>query len=136
MTWPIISGSEFARLGEFGQRRAQQVLYLRKLDIVATCIARTFSCLPEDLKHRLSVITFGSAERTDMITHDDGRQHHLFDGPITYKVRRKQTEFGVITKAKRMEAHLMEYEEPIAYVVDEDTDQGLSLESYHWGSRY
>lgn len=71
-----------------------------------------------------------------MITHLDGSQSRLFEGPITYKVRRKQTEYGMITKAKRIEARLMEYEEPIAYVVDEDTDQGLSLESYSWGSGY
>ena len=134
LTWPIICEHEFVQLNLVGQRRAQEIFYLKRLDIIATCIARIFSNLRGDDHYRLSVITFGSAERRDMVTRGDGGQDKTFGGPITYKVRRKQTEFGLITKAKRIDAHLMEYEEPIAYVVDEDTDQGLSLESYSWGS--
>lgn len=69
-----------------------------------------------------------------MVTRPDGTQDCLQTGPISYKIRRKETEFGAILKAKRIDSQLMESEEPIAYVVDEDTDQGLSLEAYSWGS--
>ena len=53
--------------------------------------------------------------------------------PATYKIRRVESEFGMLLETARIEPSEMQYEEPIAYVYDEDTDQGLSLESYPWG---
>ena len=76
---------------------------------------------------------FGSAERRDYISHVDGSQANTFNAPVAYKVRTKESEFGWRLKAQRIEAAEMKHEEPIAYVVDEDTDQGLSLEAYPWG---
>ena len=115
---------------------------MKYLDVIATSIARRINLVrkelqvkhPETSYHGLSVLIFGSAEQADKITRPDGSQRADNFGPISYKVRRKETEFGTITKAKRVESNLMEREEPIAYVVDEDTDQGLSLEAYSWGS--
>ena len=112
-------------------------VYLEQLDIIATSIVRRISHAQRqnvgEAYVQLSVLIFGSAESEDTVMAD--YMHKYIQGPITYKVRRKQTEFGTITKAKRMDSALMKYEEPIAYVVDEDVDQGLSLESYLWGSR-
>lgn len=59
----------------------------------------------------------------------------LFTLPITFRIKRVMGPDGLRTKIHRIEAAQMEYEEPIAYVVDEDTDQGLSLEAYAWGVR-
>lgn len=119
-----------------GARQLQKTWYLKRLDILATSIAHLICRLRGEGGDRLSVLTFGSAERTDRISHVNGDQDYPFNGPITYKVRRKWTDFGFVIKAKRIDAHLMEYEEPVAYVVDEDTDQGLSLEAYPWGGQY
>ena len=136
LTWPIMCDPAFTRMGECGLRRSQQKLYLKQLDTIATSIARLFASLRSDHHDRLSVITFGSAESWDVVYDAEDNQSHIFSAPVTYKVRRKETEFGLVTRAKRIDAHLMEHEEPIAYVVDEDIDQGLSLEGYSWGSGY
>lgn len=103
------------------------------MDVVALSIVRHFSSLRTDDSTRLSVIMFGSAEQHDRVDHVDGTQERLLRAPLTYKVKWKETEFGSVLRAKRVEARHMEYEEPIAFVVDEDTDQGLSLEAYPWG---
>lgn len=55
---------------------------------------------------------------------------------MSYKIRRKLGEFGWRLKAKRISNEGLRFEEPIGCVIDEDTDQGLSLEAYDWdGSR-
>jgi hypothetical protein len=146
LTWPVVSDPEFLTLAyrwavryKFAYKKK---IYLKYLDIIATSIARRINIVrkelqvkhPETSYHGLSVLIFGSAEQADKITRPDGSQYAPNIGPISYKVWRKETEFGTITKAKRIESNLMECEEPIAYVVDEDTDQGLSLEAYSWGS--
>ncbi|KAK3701567.1 hypothetical protein LTR37_015421 [Vermiconidia calcicola] len=100
------------------------------LDIIATSIAHLFQ---GQLRQSLSAITLGNAEPGDVI-YDTGYGLYPIAGPINYKVRNEQTGFGSLIRAERIEARLMEYAEPIAYVVDEDTDQGLSLEAYSWGS--
>lgn len=53
--------------------------------------------------------------------------------PATYKIRRVESGFGMLLETVRLDPAEMQYEEPIAFVFDEDTDQGLSLESYPWG---
>lgn len=112
-------------------------IYLADLDILAESIARLFSRKRSDDCQGLSVITWGNAEYTHCVLNTNGEEIELLSGmPITYKVRRKMTEFGLLTKVKRMDPRTMEYEEPISYVADEDTDQGLSLEAYSWGVRY
>ena len=114
------------------RRWAQRLEYESKLDVIATSITSLFSRSRRKHCDRLSVITFGSAERQDFISHIDGGKDRVIR-PVTYKVRRAESEFGFLLSAERLEPRLMEYEEPIAYVVDEDTDQGLSLEAYPWG---
>ena len=143
LTWPIIHDEEYVA---FSMSRANRVakkrIYLRYLDIIATSIVKQFRLVRTRLQRKnseieyqsLSVLIFGSAEQRDMITRTDDLQDYWSFGPISYKVKRKETEFGVVTKANRIDSQHMEYEEPIAYVVDEDTDQGLSLEAYSWGS--
>ena len=143
LTWPVIGNEEYLALDRSqGSLAHKKRIYLKHLDIIATSIARQFSLVRREPRqtfpgceyHALSVIIFGSAERRDAITQITGEQDVFDDGPISYKIWRKKTEFGTITKAKRIDSSLMEYEEPVAYVVDEDTDQGLSLEAYTWGS--
>lgn len=135
LTWPVISDKQFVNLGHSRrERKAKPKIYLKYLDVFATAFARHFSYARGEHHQRLSVLMFGSAEQQDAILMTDGNLDYSMNGPISYKIRRKETEFGVVTKAKRIESHLMEYEEPVAYVVDEDTDQGLSLEAYSWGA--
>ena len=130
----MVSGHEWVEIGPLSEGHHLAKRYLKQLDIIANSIARVFASLQGEHHQRLSVITFGSAEAHDVIADVDGVQDQLFSTPITYKVRRKETVYGLVTRVKRIEARLMKYEEPIAYVVDEDTDQGLSLEGYSWGS--
>ena len=143
LTWPIIHDEEYLAFSNSPSCRVlKKRIYLKYLDIIATSIVRRFSLVraqlqrkhPENEYQSLSVLIFGNAEQRDMISRTEGYQDHWRFGPISYKVRRKETGFGLVTKAKRIDSRLMEYEEPIAYVVDEDTDQGLSLEAYSWGS--
>ena len=134
LTWPTASGRPFvAEEDNKGAWVAQSKKYLKQLDIIAASIAHLFSCLRTSYQQRLSVIVFGSAQDDDVVSHISGEACRLVAGPITYKVRRKETEFGLLTKAKRIDPREMKYEEPIAFVVDEGTDQGLSLEAYPWG---
>lgn len=106
--------------------------YLESVDIIADSIARLFVRLRDGGQDRLSVITFGNAEERDSVrTLDHGAIP--MGKPATYKIRRVESEFGMLLETARMEPSEMQYEEPIAYVYDEDTDQGLSLESYPWG---
>jgi hypothetical protein len=112
-----------------------RIAYLNGLDVVAESVARLFQRLRGEHQQRLSVITFGNAEYVHYISRADGGQLEMFKGePVTYKIMRESGKFGFRTKVKRMDPHLMEHIEPIAYVVDEDTDQGLSLEAYSWGT--
>ena len=149
LTWPMVSDPEFVTYGEQHSPRSKfahkKKVYLKYLDVMATSIARRINLVRKELQAKcpeksyqgLSVLIFGSAEQADQITRPDGTQRWGYFpsiGPISYKVWRKETEFGTITKARRIDSNLMECEEPIAYVVDEDTDQGLSLEAYSWGS--
>jgi len=84
----------------------------------------------------LSTITFGNTESPHWVPHYTGAiLLKLFTLPITFRIKRVMGPDGLRTKIHRIEAAQMEYEEPIAYVVDEDTDQGLSLEAYAWGVR-
>lgn len=106
--------------------------YLRDVDIIADSIARTFAQLRNGGQDRLSVITFGNAEQRDFMLISD-HEAMSTKKPATYKIRRVESEFGALLETARMEPSEMQYEEPIAYVYDEDTDQGLSLESYPWG---
>ena len=107
--------------------------YLSQLDTVADSIARLFASLRSSHSSRLSVITFGNAEMRD---HAPTRNHGLMRmfKPVTYKIRSVESEFGFLLETARLDPAEMQYEEPIAYVFDEDTDQGLSLESYPWAN--
>jgi hypothetical protein len=143
LTWPIISDKEYLAIERIQQKRPyRKWFYLKSLDILATSIARRLRYRRQDLQRefpdteyqRLSVLIFGSAERHDAITRADGYQDHYPIGPISYKIRGRETTFSGVTRAERIDSRRMEYEEPVAYVVDEDTDQGLSLEAYTWGS--
>lgn len=143
LTWPIIADKEYLAIERIVQKRThRRWFYLKYLDVLATSIVRKVRYRRQDLQGEfpdteyqgLSVLIFGSAERHDAITRADGWQDHYPIGPISYKVRRRETKFGAITIAERIDSRRMEFEEPVAYVVDEDTDQGLSLEAYTWGS--
>lgn len=134
LTWPIDCnhGNYYpeTHTPNWPQNRIQ---YLAQLDTIADSIARLFSGRRKDHHDRLSVITFGNAEQRDQaptLTLGPMRM----DKPITYKIRRVESEFGMLLETVRMDPAEMQYEEPIAYVYDEDTDQGLSLESYPWGN--
>ena len=143
LTWPMIADKEYLAIERIQQKRPyRKWFYLKYLDIFATSIVRRLRYrrlelqrqFPDTEYHGLSVLIFGSAEQHDAITRADGYQDHYPIGPISYKVRRRETKFGAITVADRIDSRRMEHEEPVAYVVDEDTDQGLSLEAYTWGS--
>ena len=78
---------------------------------------------------RLSVSTFGSIGviQNEVIVFRDGL-HLTLRETITYKVRTTIHLYGDIEiKAVRIPTHQMKYEEPMACVIDLDTDQGLSL---------
>ncbi|KAK5172589.1 uncharacterized protein LTR77_002709 [Saxophila tyrrhenica] len=135
LTWPYIAGRPLPPRDNCGAQDAFKVRYLHELRIIASSIARLFTRLRGDHGRRLSVITFGHAEYPHYIYHGNGERIQSFGTPLTFKITRVMSEFGFRTKVRQIPADQMEYEEPIAYVVDEDTDQGLSLEAYSWGSR-
>lgn len=85
---------------------------------------------------RLSVIMFGHAERHDNVTNSARRiagPRMAMSKPATYKIRCRMSDSSILQETARIDPADMRYEEPIAFVFDEDTDQGLSLESYPWG---
>lgn len=105
---------------------------MKQLDVVADSIARHFDLCRDDHHDRLSVITFGSAENLDRVLSLEHAEMFM-PVPIAYKIRRVESEYGMRTKTVRLEPGEVRYEEPIAFVFDEGTDQGLSLDSYPWG---
>lgn len=131
LTWPVDCNPKRSTNMRHHQIKHE---YLAKLEVVADTIARIFAGACTKQQDRLSVITFGSAEWTDFVKAEH-RPPQSIEQPITYKIRRSDSKFGFLMRAQRVHCHDMQYEEPIAYVFGEDTDQGLSLESYPtWGA--
>lgn len=132
LTWPHVAADPLVDTMASINRRFSpgREKYLQSLHTIADSIARLFHQIRDEHADRLSVIMFGHTEAEQWVKDESGTGRMFFDLPITYKVRRVMTEFGLRTIVERIEPQEMKYEEPIAYVVDEDTDQGLSLEAY------
>lgn len=133
LTWPIDCTGRATLWRQVIRPRQHREAYLTQLDIVADTIARLFSSWRGASKTRLSVITFGNAEAQDYVPTLNYGDLSMRE-PVTYKIRRVQSEFGWLLRTERLRASEMQYEEPIAFVFDEDTDQGLSLEAYPWAT--
>lgn len=137
LTWPVDCEERHGKPRPIEMQplnlKERRACFLGRLDAFADSIARLFSAHRDEHADRLSVITFGNAEQRDYAFPEDYWQLDM-DGPITYKIRRVESEFGMLLETMRIDAPDMQYEEPIAFVFDEDTDQGLSLEAYPWGN--